>query len=611
MNALLLVVSLILAVGSELAWGQSTWARSYGTQSEEDVAETIASASDGGYAVAGATRYFANINSLDAFVIKLDSSGDVEWQKIYGGTGNDRVCCIVAVSDGGFVLAGSTSSFGAGMQDFWVIKLNASGDVEWQKAYGGASIDEANVIATVSDGGFIVAGSTLSFGAGSTDLWVLKLDASGNVEWQKAYGGPSSEQANSITSLADGGFAVCGLTFSFGAGDRDVWVLKLNSSGGVEWQKTYGGAGIDEANSITQISGGGFVVVGSSDSFGVDNSDFWILTINDSGDIQWQKTYGGASTDFAESVHVTSDNGFIVGGSTASFGGTFDFWLLRLNSSGIVQWQKTYNTGDDDLAKSLLISNGRYVVAGYSDSFTGEYDFWVLNLNFSGEINSACTLAADSSASPDDSNGVTTDSNAISNDTAALQTDTSVTGDGSAVLQTAVQCMQTCLFCDDFEDSVMSTNWKYGNGNWSESSGNLSGNDAGKDTVIASPAFEGCLTCSVTAQISTGGGIGNRVSVIGWYFNKGNYVEAILKEESDKLVFRQKINRNVVLKHKASVDLEPGEVYEVQISFNGNQYLVVVDGVSKIIAQPAIISAGTVGFGLKNTTAQFHEIIVN
>jgi hypothetical protein len=207
------------------------------------------------------------------------------WAKTYGGGDFDGADSIQQTTDGGYIVAGKTGSFGAGDGDIWVLKLNASGDVVWQKTYGGGGWDEAFSIQQTTDGGYIVAGTTGSFGAGGDDGWVLKLNASGDVVWQKTYGGKEWDEASSIQQTTDGGYIVAGTTGSFGAGGYDFWVLKLNASGDVVWQKTYGGGDHDEATSIQQTSDGGYIVAGWTKSFGAGGSDFWVLKLDASGDV--------------------------------------------------------------------------------------------------------------------------------------------------------------------------------------------------------------------------------------------------------------------------------------------------------------------------------------
>ena len=196
-----------------------------------------------------------------------------------------------------------------------------------------------------SDGGYIVAVDTTAFGSGLTDLWVLKLDSVGNIQWQKTYGGISWDDAEYIQQTDDNGYIVCGDTFPFGAGDEDLWILKLDSSGNVQWQKTYGGIGKEgEARFIQQTSDGGYIVADGTMSYGAGGKDLWVLKLDSSGNIEWQKTYGGIGEEGEEglSMQQTTDGGYIVANHTSSFGaGLADLWVLKLDSDGNIQWQKT------------------------------------------------------------------------------------------------------------------------------------------------------------------------------------------------------------------------------------------------------------------------------
>jgi hypothetical protein len=238
---------------------------------------------------------------------------------------------------------------------------------EWAKTYGGASDDRANSIQPTSDGGYIVAGWTISFGAGGADVWVLKLDGSGNVTWQKTYGGAGTDWATSIQQTSDGGYIVAGVTGSFGAGSGDVWVLKLDGSGNVTWQKTYGGGSTDYAYSIQQTSDGGYIVAGLTDSFGAGSADVWVLKLDGSGNVTWQKTYGGGSTDYAYSIQQTSDGGYIVAGLTDSFGaGSYDFWVLKLDGSGEIPGCGPMGTSAATVANTAV--SGSNTGAGISNT---------------------------------------------------------------------------------------------------------------------------------------------------------------------------------------------------------------------------------------------------
>ncbi|MGB4128579.1 MAG: hypothetical protein WBI87_06160 [Bacteroidales bacterium] len=392
----------------------------------DDFANSIQQTSDGGFIVAGETRsndgdVSGNHGKSDAWVVKLNSLGDILWKKCLGGTGNDYARSIQQISDGGFILTGYTNSNNGdvsgnnGYYDAWVVKLNSSGDILWQKCLGGTYDDYARSIQQTSDTGFILAGYTFSNDGdvsgnhGFSDAWVVKLNSSGDIIWQKCFGGTNEDYAYSIQQTSDSGFIVAGYTFSNDGdvsgyhGYFDYWVVKLNSSGDIEWQKCLGGTYYDYAYSIQQTSNGGFIVAGSTNSNNGDVSgyhgyfDYWVVKLNSSGDIEWQKCLGGTNNDYANSIQQTSDGGFIVAGYTESndgdvsgyHGGDYDAWVVKLNSSGDILWQKCLGGTIDDRAYSIQqTSDGGFIVAGFTVSNDGDVsgnhgasDAWVVKLN--------------------------------------------------------------------------------------------------------------------------------------------------------------------------------------------------------------------------------------
>jgi arginine repressor len=365
----------------------STFAKSIGG-SLTDIAVSIIQSSDGGYVVAGYTQSFG-AGGRDIYVVKLDSSGNIIWTKTIGGSSGDEAGSIIRSSDGGYIVAGRTSSFGAGSGDIYVVKLDSSGNVVWAKTIGGSSNDWAISITQSSDGGYVVAGSTWSFGAGSGDIYVVKLDSSGNIVWTKTIGGNSDDFARSIIQSSDGGYVVAGLTQSFGAGDWDMYVVKLDSSGNVIWTQTIGGSNYDEAKSIIQSNDGGYVVVGRTWSFGAGYGyDFYVVKLDSSGNVVWTKTIGGGDSDDANSVIQSSDGGYVVAGSTRSFTEDVNIYVVKLDSSGNVVWTKTIGGSSNDVALSIIqSSDGGYVVAGWTSSFgAGEDDFYVVKLDANGNV---------------------------------------------------------------------------------------------------------------------------------------------------------------------------------------------------------------------------------
>ena len=352
------------------------WAKTYGGMNKDSCAEylPIQETSDGGYIVLGTTQSFGP-GGEDIWILKLDSSGSIEWQWTYGGMYLDRGWSIQLTSDGGYIVGGATSSCGTPCSDIWILKLDSSGGIEWQRTYGGNDFDGKPYILEAADGGYIVAASTDSFGAGSGDYWILKLDSSGGIEWQRTYGGNDWDGKPYIQEAADGGYIVAGETCSFGAGPSDIWILKLDSSGGIEWQRTYGGNDREWATDIKLTSDGGYIVAGVTHFYG-KYGNFLILKLDSSGGIEWQRAYGGGFMDYPWSIQQTIDGGYIVAGYTESFDQQnrwLDASVLKLTSSGDIEWEETYGGSLDDLAWSIQqTSDGGYIIAGESYPFSGE-----------------------------------------------------------------------------------------------------------------------------------------------------------------------------------------------------------------------------------------------
>jgi uncharacterized delta-60 repeat protein len=419
------------------------WAKTYGMSGNE-AANSFQNTTDGGYILSGNT-YPSGAGLTDAWILKFNSSGAAEWQKTYGGTKTDVPESIQQASDGGYIVAGYTQSFGAGDADFWVLKLDSTGSVTWQKTFGGSLGDYPQSVETTPDGGCIVAGSTNSFDTVNVDAWLLKLNSSGSVEWQKTYGGDNGDSAQCIQKTSDGGYIMAGDTASFGSAVVDFWLVKLNSTGSITWQKTYGGNSWDIASSVEQTLDDGYIVAGYTESFGAADYDYWVLKVNSTGSVEWQKLYPGVGDylDWSYCVRQTSDSGYIVTGFTASFGvGSGDVWVLKLNSTGSVEWQKTYGGRIADYASSILQTpDGGYIFAGDTYSFgAGGGDVWVVKLGAEGEIvwdvNSGASTHTTSVIPLDTDATVSTTSAAPMNSTATVQITQVIPQDTNATMKT-------------------------------------------------------------------------------------------------------------------------------------------------------------------------------
>ena len=429
LGILLVIVLFLLSITN----AHAQWAYTYGGTAY-DYATSIKQTSDGGYIATGYTESFGAGNS-DVWLLKLDGSGNVIWQKTYGGTGRDYTFDAQQTEDGGYLVTGMTNSFSAGDLDVWLLKLDGSGNVTWEKTYGGIGDDSAASVRQTEDGGYIVAGGTSSFGAGSSDFWLLKLDGSGNVTWEKAYGGTGYDYAMSIKQSFDKGYIVAGYTSSFGVTNSGMWIIKVDENGVITWQKTFGGTGYDYAESITQTQDGGYLVAGETTSFGAGDYDLWIIKLDENGVITWQKTYGGTAYDYASSITQTQDVGYLVAASTESFGaGRNDLWLIKLDNAGAIAWEKTYGgSGNDGIYFVNQVQDGTIIAAGGTDSFgAGNRDFWLLKLDSTGSIGScpfegiSTAIVSDTAVTAIDTNAVPITSTATITNTTATVTDTTV-----------------------------------------------------------------------------------------------------------------------------------------------------------------------------------------
>ena len=363
---------------------EEAWNKTFGG-ADVDYARAVQQTTDGGYILAGSTELGGATYPVDFLLVKTDSNGSKEWDKTFGGYGSDLADSVQQTTDGGFILAGYTTSYGAGFLDAWLVKTDANGSKEWDKIFGDTHNDWVWSVQQTVDGGFILAGyTTLEKGTSlDDDFWLVKTDANGNREWEKTFGGTESSYARAVQQTADGGYILAGVTHSYGAGSGDVWLVKTDSNGIKEWDKTFGGTNYDDAWAIQQTAGGGFILAGHTDSYGAGFLDAWLVKTDSNGTEQWNKTFGGWLRDSAYSVQQTSDGSYILAGETESYGaGSFDAWLLKTDSNGTEQWGKTFGgTGFDRARAVQQTTDGGYILAGWTWSFgAGDSDFWLIKV---------------------------------------------------------------------------------------------------------------------------------------------------------------------------------------------------------------------------------------
>jgi len=335
-SILLFVLASYLLIGSVDA-SSEMWSRTYGGP-DLDIAYSLVETSDGGYALAGASGdHDSPYGSADIWLIKTDMYGNVEWNQTYGGEGHEEAYSLVETSDGGYALAGTTDSFGAGGIDVWLVKTDAYGNIVWNRTYGEAQYEYARSLVETADGGYALAGysGAPDIAYGSADVWLVKTDAYGNIEWNQTYG---KGTVYSLVETVDGGYALAGFSDSVG-GPRNVLLLKTDANGNMVWNHTYGGANDGEANSLVETSDGGYAIAVTTRSFGAGGADFWLIKTDAYGNVEWNHTYGGADFDLCYCLIVTSDGGYAIAGYTRSYGaGARDFWLVKTDAQGIPEF---------------------------------------------------------------------------------------------------------------------------------------------------------------------------------------------------------------------------------------------------------------------------------
>lgn len=395
--------------------GELEWTKNFGGSGEES-AQAIIATTDGGYAILGFTNStdgdLAGKTSPvnDYWLLKLDADGNLEWNKTYGGSKDDRGQSLVQTADGGYALTGyamssdGDGSVNNGFHDNWVIKLDAQGTLQWEKSFGFSGHDHSYDIIETQDGGLFFSGflditsaqadgytekgngSITAHGVG--EFWGTKLDAQGNMEWRKFFGGTNNDRSHAVVQSEDGGFVLSGFSESDdfdiknSRGSYDYWVVKIDAEGELVWQNSYGGSGIEIAYDIAKTVDNGYVVVGhtfSDDKDVTENhgeADMWLIKIDDDGNLVWERNFGGVAFDAAQSVSLSADGGFIISGNSKSTtidvsanAGENDMWLIKTDANGKMVWQKTFGgNGLDYGFDALETEEGGIILVGETSS---------------------------------------------------------------------------------------------------------------------------------------------------------------------------------------------------------------------------------------------------
>lgn len=397
MKKLTLLIAVLLI--AEFVNAQIIFQKTYGSI-DHDESFSVQQTNDGGYIMVGRT---CSIESNgDVYLIKTDTLGNILWTKTYGGTIYDGGYCVRQTNDGGFIIVGQTGSFGVMDVDVFLIKTDSIGNLLWTKTFDGRAYIGTDWIQQTNDQGYIIFSSNYVYSNGNSDIYLIKTNSLGDTLWTRAYGGAGQEYGNAGQQTIDGGYIVTGYTTTFGSGGKDIYLIKTDSIGSVLWSKTFGGTGDDYAKSIIQTVDGGYILLGSTNSFGAGNYDYYLIKTNSVGDLQWSYTFGGTSFDYGFSVSSVGNNGFIITGySNVPVINKEKFLLIRTNFWGDTLWTKTFGYGNFSNAFEVQQTfDGGYVISGRVSfgATLGGFNVYLIKTNsigFSGcnEVNNTVTQA--------------------------------------------------------------------------------------------------------------------------------------------------------------------------------------------------------------------------
>ena len=356
-------------------------------QGSYDYGRSILQTADGGYISAGNTSTLGNQNG-DVLLLKIDESGIEQWIHSLTFSPSDRANMVLESSESGYIIIGNTISPLNESKDILVLKTNQSGHVEWFNRYGSNEDQEGHYILSLTNGGYIICGQSIDENTGFNMLYLLKIDSDGSEVWEQTFGGNREDHGYSIIKSNDGSFLITGMTENSGDMSGDAWLLKVDLDGNEIWQQTYGGTGVDLSRSLVN-TGDGYIMVGNTSSYGSGNNDVFVIKVNLEGTQEWSNTYGGGGTDIGRAIIKTNDGSFVIAGYTDSFGENsgFNVWLLKIDALGNLLWDKTFGGDGNDRALSVNQSlDGGLVLTGFSNSIDSASDILIIKTDDKGNI---------------------------------------------------------------------------------------------------------------------------------------------------------------------------------------------------------------------------------
>jgi len=347
----------------------------------------------GGFTLTGKT-YSAGGDVEDVYVVTLDEKGNVLWTKTIAGKHDQSGNVIIQTKDGGYVLTGQAYSTDWSGEDVYVVKLDAQGNITWTKAIGGSDDEFGYSITQTNDDGYIITGAISSKEGEGENIYIVKLDASGNTVWNKTITGKPFAHGAAIVQNKDGSYTIGGYKAATAdahnkADHFDFYITKIDSTGNTIWDKTIGGAGSKSNYSMIQTSDGGYAITGAIDSSVVSNEDVYVVKLDGEGTVQWTKTVGGNQKDIGTAIIQNKDGGYAIAGATKSSGaGSFDVYVITLDEKGNVVWTKTIGGEGDDEGESIVqTQDGGYAIGGFTNAYkTSDYNFYAIKLDAQGNV---------------------------------------------------------------------------------------------------------------------------------------------------------------------------------------------------------------------------------
>lgn len=379
------LLGLLIATSAIYASSSNTFSKTYGGD-EDDIGKSIVK-TDRGYLIAGKSKSFTKDRYYDAYLINIDKNGNKIWSKIYGGKEDDEANGIVNFGKG-FVFVGSTKSYGNDNLSFYFVRIDKNGNIVWKKTYYRGSDDEYYGNAIASDGkNLVIAGTEkhLNFFSAKINPLLFQIDNKGSINWRGYYGGKDEDYANAIISTKDG-FVMAGTTETYGHGDFDSYIVKVNKEGKKEWFHAYGGEDDEVANDIIATKDG-YIIVGSTNSFGLNYKDVFVVKVDKKGKVIWRHSYGGKYDDEAFAITQSPDGGYVIVGKSEVRRKGSELYILKINSNGKGQWTRTYGGDNDDAGYDIVTTDTGYLIVGEKKTpLRRDSNVWILKVDFKGNL---------------------------------------------------------------------------------------------------------------------------------------------------------------------------------------------------------------------------------